>query len=317
MRTRTLLSLTALLLGTLLLTACEEDVVAVVGAEEVFALYGVFTPQMDTQWVRVYPVEDRLEPAPARPLDARVTSTDMETGETRVWRDSILVDGDGQISHVFWSPFRAEYGHTYQFRAERSDGEASSVEVAVPPETSLAFGFQRNAWPVQIPIEVRGGAPRLIRVTFHYVLRVHLDATVTLHELEFPFLEDLQQSNNGDTWIIPFKLALAFEDISGRLELLGVIEEADDFDLEIREVTMRARVVNEEWRPPDWFNPDLQTAFDPDLLVQPGILENVENGFGFIGAGYVSELDWMPSPEALETAGFLYIPPPEEEGAGS
>ena len=316
MHTRTLLPLTALLLGTLLLTACEEDVVAVVGAEEVFALYGVFTPQMDTQWVRVYPVEARLEPAESAPLDARVTSVDRETGETRVWRDSILVDGDGQISHVFWSPFRAEYGHTYALRAERSDGAASRVEVAVPPQTNLAFGFERDAWPVLIPIQVQGGAPRLIRVTFHYDLRVHLDATITLHQLEFPFLEDLQQ--NGDTWIIPFKLALAFEDISGRLELLGVIEEADDFRLEIREVTMRARVVNEEWRPPDWFNPDLQTAFDPDLLVQPGILENVENGFGFVGAGYISELTWMPSPEALDAAGFLYIPPPpDDEGDGS
>ena len=52
---------------------CAEDVNPVAGTDHVFSFYSVLTPQADTQWVRVFPVEMRLEPARAPSLDAVVT----------------------------------------------------------------------------------------------------------------------------------------------------------------------------------------------------------------------------------------------------
>ena len=44
---------------------------------------------------------------------------------------------------------------------------------------------------------------------------------------------------------------------------------------------------NAEWDPPGG-------VFDADVLVQPGTLSNVENGFGFVGAGYRLSSTWIP-----------------------
>ena len=59
------------------------------------------------------------------------------------------------------------------------------------------------------------------------------------------------------------------------------------FGIQFRDVTIRLIVANEAWNPPDG-------EFDPDVLVQPGLLSNVENGFGFVGAGYRLTGFWAP-----------------------
>ena len=101
-------------LFVLFLSGCETDVTAVLGTDRVFTVYGVLTPQADTQKVLVFPIEGTLRPAQAEPLDARVTSTDLQSGAMQVWRDSLKREANGQYTHIFWSPFRAEYGHTYR-----------------------------------------------------------------------------------------------------------------------------------------------------------------------------------------------------------
>ena len=70
----------ALGFSLLVLSGCEEDVVAVLNAEVPFSMYGVLNPLEDTQYVRVFPIEGTLVPEDPASLEARFTSTHQRTG---------------------------------------------------------------------------------------------------------------------------------------------------------------------------------------------------------------------------------------------
>ncbi len=58
-----------------------------------------------------------------------------------------------------------------------------------------------------------------------------------------------------------------------------------------------ALAADSAWAPPGG-------VFDPDVLVVPGALSNVENGYGFIGAGEGIRVQWIPSVNARLVAGY-------------
>ena len=55
---------------------------------------------------------------------------------------------------------------------------------------------------------------------------------------------------------------------------------------------------NEEWVPPDG-------EFNAANLIQPGTFSNVENGFGFVGAGYRLQRSWTLPFEVVEKTSFV------------
>jgi hypothetical protein len=57
-------------------------------------------------------------------------------------------------------------------------------------------------------------------------------------------------------------------------------------------------VGSEDWNPPGG-------VFDPNVLVEPGTMSNVTNGFGFVGAGYNQDVNLYPSEQALEFTPFF------------
>ena len=267
----------------LLFSACEEDVVAVLGTDLPFSMYGVLTPQADTQWVRVFPIEGRLEPAPPGLLDARFTSTDLQTGERRVWNDSLIQEQNKQYAHVFWSPFLTPFDRAYRLEVERSDGAASRVEVVVPLLTELVMPERTEQAPALLPVFVRGEAPNVIRVevTYRYRFKTPLgnddgEATVS-YEGKARRIED--------GWVIELTPLSDLRSIQRLIEQSISVD--PEIGLKLTRITLRLIVANAAWDPPG-------ATFDPDVLVQPGTLSNVENGFGFVGAGYRLFGTWVP-----------------------
>lgn len=280
------------------LSACEEDVTAVLGTDLPFSIYGVLSPQLDSQWVRVFQVEDRLEPTLAEPLDAQVVSYDLTTGETFVWRDSLVLDSFGHRSHVFWAPFTARYGHAYRLEVRRSDGVATSVEVVVPPRTEVEvrdplLGPGRSV----IPVDIVGGAPRLLRTEVSYVIDYKPigEAAKWTDTVTVDYRERLLEQ--GEDWRIPVDLRKDYQTIEDTLARRVKRPIDRSVGILLTKATLRLIVANDEWNPPGG-------VFDADVLVEPGVMENVENGFGFVGAGYRHRLEWLPPDEALEAAGF-------------
>ena len=280
------------------LSACEEDVVAVVGTDLPYSMYGVLSPQLDSQWVRVFPIEDRLVPATPEPLDAQVVSVDRTTGEQYIWRDSVIVDFADQYAHVYYAPFQARFGHTYRLAATRSDGAESTVEVTVPPEAEIILREPviRVGSVVQ-PVFVRGDVAGLVQVEVNYAVayKATNEAEIESNNIVIPYLLKHEKTDGG--WIVPVDLRQDF------LEVTASIAQQIDVGIDLRvgvillNVTLRLIAANEAWDPPGG-------VFDGEILVQPNVMRNVQNGFGFVGAGYRLYKQWLPPVEAIEEAGF-------------
>lgn len=287
------LAVTALLMG------CEEAVDPVVGTDKAFSLYGVLQPRADTQWVRVYPIKDQLAPASPESLAATVTTTTVESGRTVSWRDSLIQEDDGRYAHVFWRPFDVDYGQTYRLQAASEEGETTHAEVTVPSNAALVLQEpQVNTSPVTVPVLVNVSVPRLINLEVEYYFQYERRENVGPNErieahVTLSYTGAQRRSEEG--WIIPIHLSKDFEILRDRLRDAELWN--PDVGLVMRNVTLSLAVVNEEWNPPGG-------EFDPDVLVEPGVMSNIEKGFGFLGAGYRLTKQWTPSSEVLKEAGW-------------
>ncbi len=283
-----------LFIATLSLTGCEEDVVGILGTERPFTLYGVFTPGPDTQWVRVFSIQEKLELIKPEPLDATFISTNLTTNQSYTWRDSITQDERGRYSHIFWAPFSVDYGETHRIEVTRSDGEQSSAQVKIPLESELIeLDPEVNFRTVTQPVLVSQATDRLIRMEISYKIINSPSAQGSQPDIVLSY--DGQQRMTPDGWVVDVKLS---DDIRVlREELAKTGNWFPSFGVGLTSMTLQLMVVDDAWNPPDG-------TFNPEVLVQPGTLSNVENGFGFVGAGYRLDTTWRPPETALQQAGF-------------
>lgn len=302
-RTR-LCSWTILLICLLAPLGCDESVDPFVGDERPFTIWGFMDAGADTQRVRVVTIEERLGLDRSGPIDAVVTSTDLDTGERRTWHDSEITFEDGNVGHVFWAAFQAEFGHRYRLEITRSDGAVSSVEVTVPQavEIHLDNGIQ----PTLYTVRIIGFPPNLHRIEVEYdVLTVPPanpwppgSQSTAAHRLHVPISYDGEQMPLDDGWEIDINLRKDFTLIQEEFERNCLTENL----MALRRMEFRFLAANEEWTPPGG-------TFDPEVLIEPGAFSNVENGFGFFGGGYTVSTQWLPPLDILQNVGFIFSQP--------
>ena len=275
----------ALMLTLVLLTGCEESVDPVLGTDRAYTVYGFFNAEADTQAMRIFAIEGSLALTRPEPLDARVISLERQTGTEHAWHDSLTQFIDGRYGHVFWSGFRAQFDHQYRLEVTRSDGAMTSVEVAVPPfsEPQLLpptvaerFVFLPVLWPQ---------APRLNDIQVRYI------TTCGIFEFDYPLDQDA--GSGGAVLTVQFSA-------DARQIFLQVLDdqECTSRSLRMEAVEVGVLVSNAEWVPPTG-------AYEAELLVEPGTFSNVDNGFGFVGAGYRSTFRYEPPDSMLIAAGYF------------
>ena len=288
-------------LTVLLLTGCEEDVVSPNPHEYPYSMWGVLNPLADTQFVRVFPIETSLAPGLPEPLDARFMSIDLGTGEERRWRDSVIVDDQGMVGHVFYAPFRTEWEHEYRLEITREDGASSWVEVEIPKQATLVLDEPDTTRGVMLSASIQE-AQNLLQSEVDIYVRYIVGFTpppfpqpiYEFYHHIIPYGENLQRTADG--WALSIDLERSY---------FPVLEEvSQDENFVINEgitlllVEFRVVVANEAWMPPGG-------VFDPNVLVQPGVMSNVENGFGFVGGGYRLARSWTLPFEVVEKTEFL------------
>lgn len=285
-----------------LLAGCEEDIVLVDPSDHPFSLYGVLDPSADTQYVFVFPVEGTLEPATDAPLAADVATRALPDGAPTAWRDSVVFHPTGGYGHVFWTTEPVLYGARYRLEAVRTDGEASVVEVRVPPRLSPRTARYDAARPVAQTILLDGDADVLTRPTLELQVRTlvaMLDPVTPIFEYRTLLLPlgggDLRRTADG--WRVELDLAELYEtahaDMATRVDAAPLAQHGVEFLL----LRLRLIVADAGWVPPEG-------GWDPEVLVHPEALRNVQNGFGFVTAGYRVEHAWRPPGTALAAAGF-------------
>ena len=279
------------LLGLLALAAvgCEDSVVPVADTGRPFTLYAVLDPTEDRQALRVATFEPSLDATAGPEIDAEVISTDLNTGESVTWTDSLVAFGEGRFGHVFHADFRPVYGHTYRVEARRSDGAVSSAEVTVPPfveplpletETSGTVVLT-TLWP---------GPPELNEPQATYVTE---DAGCVVRAVTVSTSRPAEPFEFG--WKVETNLLDDAVEVFRRLAPIS--------SLALVEVRLGAHVASSNWYPPGG-------VFDPEVLVDPNAFTNVRNGFGFVGSGYTLSVPVRVEAALRNRAGFR-APSPE------
>ncbi len=294
-----------LLLATtaLALCACEEQVNPIDPISRPFSLYGIVDPTTDRQAVRVFPIEGALFPAFEAAIDASVSSRVLPSGPEVAWEDSSVAYPwyyGGQVpdttwGNVFHAEFRPGFGETVEIVVVRSDGRASRVEVEVPERVESVFeppvAFPAN---VSLPVRYTGD----VRVLGSWVTY-----TVSSPEATEPWIIRLEHPGpmpgygSGSALLsVPMSADL------GRIYSVTGLRPGVS-DIFLQDLEIETFLVHPSWHPPGG-------RFDPELLVDPFVFTNVENGFGYVGSGYVDRLRWPVDQDVAVVAGFDRPPRP-------
>lgn len=280
----------------LFVTGCEEDVNPFIGTELPFTVWGFVNPKADTHAVRVFTIDEVLRLIPEEPLDATVSIINVDGARRYVLQDSAILLPTGEYRHIFWSEFPVNFDETYRLEVERSDGATSkSTAIKVPPLVSIdVLEPNLNSFTeLLLPLEINGNPPSMPRIDAEYATFAVDGDGNRLQDNKVQVSYVGKPVFRNGTWQLNLDL---------REDFLTIREDFTDKDIFgficMDVITLNIHVVNEEWRSP-------VGTFDPDFLVEPGVLSNIENGFGLFGAGYIESISWMPPSVMQVRAGFF------------
>ncbi len=289
----------------LCLTGCEEDVAGPTGVDEPFSLYGVFNPRSPTQTVLVAPVEGLLVPESGDALNAVVASSDLGSGKTYVWRDSVVANATGQLDHIYWADFTPGYGSRHRMEVARSDGEKSTVNVAVPGEVRIE---DEDAGTRDLHVRILGLDDEpfsLVRIETVYQVSFYdaadPDTVCVTPRRSYTFSRKGMENKTDRGWEFITDMNLLYETMRSYYhDDTGILFWNPDTDgLALLQMKLEVTVGSPDWDPPGG------DVSDERVLIQPGTLSNVENGYGLVVGGYNEEAALYPSSRAIEDTPFF------------
>ena len=277
--------LTIAFLSGVLLIGCTDAVDPIVDSGRAYTVYGLLDAHADTQAVRVFSIDGTLDLIRPASLGAKVTSVEVGTAAEHSWQESVVEFSNGRFGHVYWAAFRAKYEGVYRLDLERPDGARTTVQITMPPRAEairmdpvLGFGYAR------------------LPVLWRHAPRVHdIRVAYTTNYGTYPFEYPLDQEVREDGVLVDIYLSRDFRDIFSELNRARI----PVANLRLLEVTLSVLISSSAWVPPGG-------VYDPDVLIEPGVFSNVENGFGFVGAGYDTLLVFDP-PDSVKTAAGIPV----------
>ena len=275
---------------------CEEEVNPFIGTDLPFTMWGQINPTADTQAVRIFTIDPVLDLIPPEDLDASVTVFELDTGQTFQLSDSLIALPGDDYRHVFWSVFDVQYGNTYRLEVERSDGSVSrSEEIKVPSPIEIVQvpPNETAVRDIEIPVLITGNPPSIPRVDVtHLTQSINSDgAVIATNEVVISYTGKVEETPEGMLLNIQLSddFAIIREDYAEKEIPNGFICS--------NAVRVDIHVGNESWKSP-------VEIFDPNILVEPGTFSNIENGFGYFGAGFIQSEQWEILLTLLVRAGF-------------
>jgi len=291
-----------LLIGpVLILAGCAESVDTRLSISHPFSVFGIINPQSDTHAVRIFEIQSNIQLIQPDPIDAVVTTTLMQTGEKRLWRESFIQLPDGDYRHVYWDHFPALGGETYRLEVTRSDGETTSAITTVPDTVSLKVQDpDPYSLRVLMPLLISGHPASLPRIDVEYIV-VGFE-----EEGSQPFFKSISFNYAGRSNALretPDGLVLEIDMAEDHSTIYTAFDQDSNVTpdiIDLREIKVNIHVGDANWVSP-------AGVFDPDALVEPGTFSNVENGFGYFGSGYITSIAFRPPLDLIRRAGF-HIP---------
>ena len=291
------LSSFALVLSVLVLSACEESVNPILESDQQFTIFGTLDMQQDTQFVRVIPIRPTLETETGAPLNVTFVSTDLVTGEMLEWRDSTVQFASGSVGHVFYTALRIRPGHTYRIEVTPEGSSiVTSAETTIPEKPNAIvmpedFGFiftTEVRARQQILWEGISEEPFAIEQWYRFFSVEDFG----FRDVKLPYVPlNGPLEGQANTWEMDLNLVRDRDTLDTMIDL--------NESTALAGLGMTITILDDAFEPPGG-------QFDPEVLVQPGTLSNVENGFGFLGSVGRFSVEWLIADTTA--IGLRYIP---------
>ena len=283
----------------LLLAACRETINTRLDIDQPYSLFGMMNPKSDTHAVRLFEIKSNIALVRPDPLDAAVSTTNLDTGVRTIWEDSVVTLEDGDYRHVFWAAFEASGGETYRLEVARSDGATSAAVTTVPHPVVLEPLEPDTLKPAQalMPLLIRGSPPALPRIDVEYILVGFGEGGSD------PIFKSLLFNYVGEPDPVPEGFLLEVDLIRDYNEIYRAFNEDNSVTtdiIDLRQINVTVHVGDQNWVSPIG-------VFDPDYLVEPGSFSNVENGFGYFGSGFTEFVTFRPPLTLIRRAGFYVL----------
>lgn len=298
-----------LLAGLLLVTAsCDDTFIDPFdNNERYYTIYGFLDVRQTEHSVRIIPVT-RFPERITSPLDDQatldgvVTSTDLVTGETIIWRHTLEKLDDGTYGHIFRSSFLVQPGRRYRLEVKRSDGVTATAETKVP--------YISNSMYYELsPLEISADSSVVTQEVF-------IPNVPSLWNIQAVYLmtnQSLEEGTLNGRFFVPYgRIGERTDDGGWRFTLtitedqIPVREEITEFQrqgvysntpIAMESMGVQIQMLDANWDPPEG-------AFDPEVLAQPGTLSNVENGYGFWGSIGLFRQEWNINPTTSSLFGW-------------
>ena len=258
-----------------------------------FTIYGYLDVNKDMVYVRVIPFRNTLvsNNETDRTIDAQVTLKNVTANVTYNLRDSVITASTGKIYHVFYTPLRASEGHKYRLEVKNSKGQISHAETVAPKEPKLTrypvgFTFASGGSKLYYT-DLRWTDIKDKPVEVNVWYRFYLLPNNQFRDIRLSY--DTLYANVGalqnDLWGLRV----------GITRDLYKIQELHGFNpllLPIMGMGVELKLRDDKWKVPN-------NVWDPNVLVEPAVLDNIENGFGFFGVLGEFHYEWTLDGQAL------------------
>lgn len=268
-----------LALGTL--SGCDDTLIDPFDNEErYFTVYGHLDMLETQHTLRVVPITrfaERIESTEGVEIDAQVYTTDMVSGQRTQWEHTFSELDDGTFGHVFKAQFLVNANRTYKLEVIRSDGKMTTAETTVPViHAASVFEkgpvvFEQDSTLIYQDLNIPG-------ITSPWEVNlIYLWGSGPINRRIFvPYGRPGQRTDNG--WQMRINLSDDQEDVRENVQWSidqGMIPNANEYG--VSAMGVQIRMLDANWDPPNG-------VFDPEVLAQPGVMSNVENGYGFFGS---------------------------------
>jgi len=278
----------------LVLSGCDDTVDPIADSNRQMTLFATLDMDSDVQYMRVVPIRGTIANEDIDPSRFAVRSTTLTNGEIINWTDTLVTYPTGQVGLLFYANTRVQPGHSFVIEAtEEGSSLVTSAQTTVPSLPTITVDPENVVETVGISgTNIQGNQT----VTFD-----GLNAKPFLAEVWYRFLASpyapfvdipvplpTRLTYEAGTWTAILNLVTDRKNVGDTLNvnsyaLLGI--------------GIRLTNLDDAFVPPGG-------VFDPEILVQPGTLSNVVNGFGFVGSVARFDKEWALSEESVRMLGY-------------
>ena len=206
-----------------------------------------------------------------------VTTTNLDTGESTAWTDSVVILDDGSLGTIFFALLEVQAGDTYRMDVRDGAEAITRATTKVPSTAGLAAGT---------PSRVRSGD--LIQPLIWEDLRRGREAHVHYRVLSLPSSADttivLTYAGSGEITALGWSIGVML-DRDYRLVRRFIENARGDTALVLIDVSMSIEALSPEW-------------------VVTGDATNIENGSGFFASVGRFRESWTLDSTTIRSIGF-------------